>query len=133
MGYRLADLLVEQGRVDELRHRAKTGDWAAIDRLATLLILQGQVDEAAALLGPRANADAHDYLHNEKSVAVRLATLLFEHGRVEELSHRANGGDLYAADRLIELLAMQGRVDEATILLKGRTIGRWEAATRAGA
>ena len=47
---RLADLLAEQGHVDELRARADAGDASAAIRLADLLARQGGVDEAIAIL-----------------------------------------------------------------------------------
>jgi len=105
----VADLLVEQGRVDEaiavLRQHADAGDGYAAERLADLLVEQGRVDEAIAVL--RQHADAGDGY-----AAQRLADLLVEQGRVEELRQRADAGDDYAAAQLTSLLAEQGRIDE---------------------
>jgi thioredoxin-like negative regulator of GroEL len=62
--HQLADLLAEQGRVDELRARADTGNWYAATRLADFYTEQGRIDEAIATLrtrmsakGPRAARD----------------------------------------------------------------------------
>jgi hypothetical protein len=44
--------------------------------------------------------------------AARLVEVLAEQGRLDGLRARADGGDRSAADRLVKLLAEQRRVDE---------------------
>jgi predicted negative regulator of RcsB-dependent stress response len=74
----LADVLVEQGRVDEaidiLHARVDAGDKSAAERLADVLAGQGRVDEAIDIL--QALADAGD-----ESIARRLADLERNGGR----------------------------------------------------
>ncbi|MET9250260.1 hypothetical protein [Nonomuraea sp. NPDC003709] len=101
---RLADLLVRQGREDELRARADAGDLSAVKKLADLLAKQGSVEEAIALLRPHADRN--------ESHASRLAKLLVRQGREDELHARADAGDGYAARSLVHLLYEQGREDE---------------------
>jgi thioredoxin-like negative regulator of GroEL len=106
---RLAELLVQHGRLDEAiaiwRPRADTGDGHARNRLAELLVRQGRLDEPIAIW--RAHADAGDgHARN------RLAELLARQGRVDELRARADTGDGHARNRLVELLVKQGRVNE---------------------
>jgi predicted negative regulator of RcsB-dependent stress response len=105
--YRLADLLVKQGRVDEeialYRAVADNGDPYAADRLAELLAKHGRVDELT-----------HRADNGHQDAANRLADLLVGQGRVDELTRRADNGDPFAADRLAELLAKRGRVDDLT-------------------
>ncbi|WP_327580661.1 hypothetical protein OHA25_31985 [Nonomuraea sp. NBC_00507] len=67
---RTAHLLVEQGRVEELRARADVGDWHAADRLAELLVEQGRVEEL------RARVDAGDW-----HAAEQLVGFLMEQGQ----------------------------------------------------
>ncbi len=103
--HRLAELLVHWGQVDELRQRSDAGDHPAAIRLAYLLTEQGRADEAPDVL--QHPTDPHDVL-----TAARLAELLAEQGRVDELRRRADNGDLFAPLFLAELLAEQGQVDE---------------------
>ncbi|MFC4071849.1 hypothetical protein [Actinoplanes subglobosus] len=120
---KLNGLLVEQGRVEELRQRADAGDeyaakWLVEQRQAEkrrqqpedgiaveLLIEQDQIEEATRLL--RQSADAGDM-----SAALRLSGLLAGQGRLAELRQRADSGDVFAAGRLAALLVEQGRVEE---------------------
>ncbi|MBW4704654.1 hypothetical protein [Micromonospora sp. RL09-050-HVF-A] len=117
---RLADLLVEQGHVDEaidtLRVRADAGDQYAAVRLVDLFVEQGRVDEL------RICASTGD-----QYAAVRLVDLFVEQGRVDELRICASTGDQCAAERLVDLLAEQGRVDE---LRTRADVGDWRAAVR---
>ncbi len=151
---RLAKLLVEQGRIGELRERADAGDqlaaeglcellakqghegelrrradtsygWAAC-LLADLLAEQGRTDEAITIL--RAAADTADMVVTDLLVE-RLTGLLVEQGRSDEaiafLRPRADDADEYCTARLADLLAEQGRTDEAvTILRQYDAIGR---------
>ncbi|MEU4697424.1 hypothetical protein [Nonomuraea dietziae] len=103
--HRLAGVLAEQGRVDELRARAGTGDRYAARLLADLLARQGRVEELEA------RAETGD-----NYAARRLAGLLIEQGRVDTLKARAMAGDPDAAHRLADLLAERGRVEEAIVI-----------------
>jgi tetratricopeptide (TPR) repeat protein len=145
---RLAQLLVDQGRVDELRARADTGDGAAAIQVADLVAAQGRVDETIELL--RVAVDASDRIPawprdhtaawaKDRTAAERLADLLADQGRIDELRARADTGDGCATKRLVDLLADQGRVDEAIELLSVRVDGsnrsgdwvaNWDAAER---
>jgi tetratricopeptide (TPR) repeat protein len=102
---RLAQLLVDRGCVDEVRARAAAGDQSATIQLAELVAAQGRDDEAVELL--RMGADA-----GGQAAAERLVGLLADQGRVDELRARADVGDLAAGERLVQLLADQDRVDE---------------------
>jgi len=139
----LADLLAEEGNIEELRaradaaereRRARPDDWFG-DRLADLLADQGDIDEL------RARADGSSW-----RAAVHLADLLVDRGDVEELRARADNGDeaasqtlahqlinlgdieglraraddgdKYARERLADLLAHQGRLDEAITIAR---------------
>ena len=108
---RLADLLSEQGRTDELRERADAGDRWAADRLADLLVRQGRTDDATHLLRERAGA-------GDRWAARRLVALLLEQGRTDDATHLlrqlADAGDKWAADRLADLLLEQGRTADDT-------------------
>lgn len=107
--YRLADLLVELSGLEELRALTAAGEWVPAGRLADLLAEQGEIEEL------RARADAGDL-----AAEGRLADLLAEQGEIDELRARAAGGDRPAADRLARLLAEQGHVDQAIGLLQAR-------------
>jgi tetratricopeptide (TPR) repeat protein len=71
---RPADLLAEQGRIDELRALADAGDAYAANLLVGLLAKQGRVDEAIETL--RAEVDA-----GTSDAAGRLITMLTEQGK----------------------------------------------------
>ncbi|MFT7873114.1 MULTISPECIES: hypothetical protein [Amycolatopsis] len=104
---RLADLLVEQGKLDQaaalLSIRADNDIFAAM-HLADLLVEQGKLDQAAALMSIRAD--------NDMFAAMHLADLLVRQGKLDELRARADNGDTHAAARLTNLLAEQGKLDE---------------------
>ena len=53
--YRLAGLLAEQGKVEELRARAETGDRSVLSRLADLLAEVDEDDEALCLIAQSTN------------------------------------------------------------------------------
>ncbi|MEV4283692.1 tetratricopeptide repeat protein [Actinoplanes xinjiangensis] len=112
---RLADLLAEQGEVQELRQQGAGNHFAAM-RLADLLAGQGEVQE----LRQRAAA-------GDRSAAVRLADLLAEQGEAQEaiavLRQPTDAGDWYAAEQLIALLAEQGRIDDLELEVRAGTHG----------
>ncbi|MFG2072918.1 tetratricopeptide repeat protein [Nonomuraea maritima] len=114
---RLADLLAEQGQVEEalelLRARADAENRFPADRLAWLLAKHGRVEEL------RARADAGD-----GSAAYQLAKLLAKQGQVEEalelLQAQVDAGNSLSAIQLAMLLGEQGQVEEALELLRAR-------------
>ncbi|MFC6080247.1 hypothetical protein [Sphaerisporangium aureirubrum] len=119
---RLVNLLARKGRTDELRARADSGDTHAVEALTDLLVERGHLDEALDLL--RAHADRSD-------PARRLADLLAEHGRTDELRTRAESGDGDAAARLARLLAERGDLEDARAILRARaTAGDQRAASQ---
>lgn len=85
------------------RKAADAGDGHAARQLAELLAVQGR-EEAIPLL--QADADSDDEYADQLNVV--LVELLAAQGRVEELGARADAGDSEAAERLAELLAVQG-------------------------
>jgi thioredoxin-like negative regulator of GroEL len=111
---RLASSAKRRARPDEattLYRRTNASNGSAASPLADLLIDQGRVEEAISVLSTWADAVAGDRpaaMH----VAERLAELLAEDGRTDELRIRADAGDGLAAGRLARLLAEQGNVDE---------------------
>jgi thioredoxin-like negative regulator of GroEL len=107
---RLAGLLAERGDLEQLRARTDAGDEHAAMRLAGLLEQRGDLDQAAQVL--RARADAGDPIV-AMSAGVSLADLLVKRGDLDELRARTDAGDEYAAFRLADLLAEQGRGEEA--------------------
>jgi thioredoxin-like negative regulator of GroEL len=129
--HRLADLLARQGRIDEaievLRALVDTGDVAAarkIQRLAEQRPVEGQIEVLQALADARALATAGD------EFARRLADLLAEQGRVEELRARVDHGDEPAAYALIHVLAARGRIEEAIEVSRARADAGNEFAAR---
>ena len=114
----LADLLAQQGLIEELTQRADAGNDSAARHLAKLLAEQGCIDELAQ------RADAGD-----RYAASHLAKLLAEQGRVDELAQRADAGDGDAARHLADVLAEQGRVEE---LAQRADAGELHAGVRLG-
>ncbi|HEX8632101.1 MAG TPA: hypothetical protein VF755_28405 [Catenuloplanes sp.] len=115
-----ANLLVEHGRMAELRVRADAGAWNAGNRLAALLADQDRVSEL------RARADSGD-----RHAARRLAGLFAERGEAGELRTRMKSGDGDAARQLADLLARQGHIGSAVSILQERSdIGDIEATER---
>jgi thioredoxin-like negative regulator of GroEL len=122
----LADLLVDQGRTDEvielLRAPAEAGYVNAAIQLASQLVNQGRPDEAIELLQTRAD----DRRAGHAIVATGLAKLLIDQGRIGELQVRAEAGDEYAVKQLTDLLVGQGRIDEAIEVLRNHAkTSRW--------
>jgi hypothetical protein len=105
---RLADLLIEAGGEDELKDRARSGDYSAADRLAAQLAEAGNTQEALELLLEWAALPGSFDL---TAPANRLNELLFQTDNLEELETRANVGDSHAAELLDKLLARSGDLD----------------------
>ena len=117
----LADVLVEQGRTDELRQLASSGQWIVAQRLAGLLTTQGRTGEAIAVLRQHADKGRWDAVE-------RLADLLAKLGRIDEviavLGEHVDNGRWDAGHRLIDLLAELGRTYELRQLAR---TARWYA------
>jgi thioredoxin-like negative regulator of GroEL len=101
----LADLLHDQGNLDELRRRANAGDPYAASQAARLLRERGSLDEAVMIL--RRHADAGSWEAERE-----LPELLREQGNREELRRRADAGNQHAIRKLAELLHERGILDE---------------------
>lgn len=101
----LADVLANHGRVDQLRGRARSGEWAANHRLAQLFAAQDQQDELQAAID-----DGNTF------AAWAMADLLVARGRLDEaldlLRNLSDEGDELATIHLNEILAAHGRTDE---------------------
>lgn len=122
---RLAEVLFDHDRVDELRLRAARSS-AAAGRLAELLAQRGQVEEALTML--RGLAD-----HNNAQATWLLVRLLVERGRAEDalailrpLVQLHESASMSQDDRwewptrrLAQLLAADGRIDELRDLIEG--------------
>ncbi|TQK42348.1 hypothetical protein FBY35_3740 [Streptomyces sp. SLBN-118] len=106
------DLLAERGSIDQLRALVGESDLAAY-RLTRLFTDQGRIDDAIAVWVARTEARPDDH-----APAYRLAEMLAEHGRIDQLRARADADDVYAVFRLVDLLAEQRQVDEAITLLQ---------------
>ncbi|GAA4630936.1 hypothetical protein GCM10023196_058310 [Actinoallomurus vinaceus] len=102
---KLADLLVEHGRLEELRIRADAGDQVAGRRLADLFLDQGHLDEALSILRTQADVAAENpaAVQERWNAARHLDDVLVQHGRFEELRARADAGDQSAGRRLDSL------------------------------
>ncbi|MGN9913577.1 tetratricopeptide repeat protein [Phytohabitans sp. LJ34] len=107
----LDHLLAEHGREDELRARYESGIRTAAPELGRLLARAGQLDDAISVLLDGVKTGAW-------TAEQRLAEILAEHGRIEQLRDRANAGDEHAADQLVHLLIARGHTDEATEVLR---------------
>jgi hypothetical protein len=110
---RLPYLLTRLGRLDEvstaLRRQMDAGDPYVAGRLADSLVEQGRIDEALAVL----RSAAADKRKSARYDRARLARVLVQHGRMEELRARADQGDRQSLDALVENLAATGQMDEA--------------------
>ncbi|MER5378300.1 hypothetical protein [Streptomyces sp. NPDC002553] len=113
----LVTWLADHGRSEDLYARAETGDNNAAMKLAELLVARNEPGPAVEILRSRAGDDA--------TVAMHLAPLLAEQGSTNEaielLRHHAANGERSAFLSLCDLLASDGRVDEAIALLQTRT------------
>ncbi|MFI6485509.1 CDC27 family protein [Nonomuraea sp. NPDC050663] len=108
---RLAELLAKQGRVEEaIAVLTYNGSFSAAGELAELLADQGYHEEAIAVM--RVPAETTDSF-----AALRLADLLSQRRRIEDLRALAHTGNIHAAARLAELLATQGRVEDLRALV----------------
>lgn len=119
----LAELLAGHGDLEELRTRADTGDMCAARRRAKLLAERGDPERLAQIL--RARADAGDWI-----AAWRLSDLLAKHGYFDELRARADkGAEWHTARRLARLLAERGCLDElhARVNMGDECAGFWLA------
>lgn len=146
---RLADLLAQQLRTDELRQRANRGDPYAGRRLADLLADQGQWEAAlrelnsgarwthtwlAQRLAASGQLDALRRLSkfdNDIEIREHLVETLLAHDHVDEALERLTTLDdkeprRPASARLIDLLIKHDRVDEAVELMR-RPV-RWDEA-----
>ncbi|WP_213012785.1 hypothetical protein [Paractinoplanes toevensis] len=92
--------LVEQGRIDDLRRRAETDEFARL-LLAEFLAGEGREQE----LRKRA-AEGNVFAHS------RLLRLLEDNGRWDDLAQLADAGDIGAALRLADVLAARGKTAE---------------------
>jgi hypothetical protein len=119
----LVELLADRGRLDELRARAKSGDWQAASRLAALLNDRGDATEAERLWRMAAEK-------GEPAARTKLAALLLPQGRVDEaitvLREAVRADDWSSVGLLTQLLVERGRIGEALDLLRARP-GRREA------
>ena len=113
--HRLADLLVQQdnlGAADEALAAAAAGGYtSAAFRLAEIRAAQNDVAGAVAVLQPAADA-------GDVEVAARIAQLLADADDTAALRARAGAGDPWASQRLAELLAADGHIDDATAVLR---------------
>ncbi|MEV6039158.1 NACHT domain-containing protein [Nonomuraea sp. NPDC052116] len=97
---------------------ARQGDAGALGRIADRLVEEDRLDEAIAMLGAWAD---HDASGTAASAGLKLAALLAEHDRVEELRTRADAGDGHAVAILAYRLERQGRIEEAITVLRPHT------------
>ena len=104
----LARMLTAHGQIDDAiaALRAKGKDIRTLGPLVQLLEMQGRIDEAITML------------RGYPVATPELASMLARYGHIDELQSRADSGDGYAARRLAHLLAHQGRIDEATAILR---------------
>ena len=108
----LAILLAKQGHFDELTQRANAGERYPAQELAKSLAEQGHIEEALTVWRQRAGTDT--------AAADALDRLLADHNRIDELTQRADAGDLYAAEELAKLHIRQGRPDDAIAIWRRR-------------
>ncbi|MDI6104684.1 NACHT domain-containing protein [Actinoplanes sp. NEAU-A12] len=115
---RLAGLLVELGRLDQLRDRADRGDVSASRALADRLVARGDLGE----LRERAAA-------GDPAAHARVLALMAEHGDADGLLAAVADGDPSAALHLADLHVAAGRRDDAIALLEGMD-GDWAVGRR---
>jgi hypothetical protein len=102
-----AELLMEHGRIDELRARAHGGDSQSARQLADWLCDNGHADELADLVNRY-----RDWPLLELLLSNRLAEALFDQGNVERLRARADAGCRPAQYRWAEMMIEHGRIEE---------------------
>ncbi|WP_433833283.1 NACHT domain-containing protein [Actinoplanes sp. CA-015351] len=98
---RLDRLLVEHGRIDELRSRADAGDQAADKRLMQHLTDAGELDEAVSRAISRGDCDSP------------LVERLVSDGRFEDLRAIAETGEVYSINAYLIHLVEAGRTADA--------------------
>ncbi|MGV9385046.1 hypothetical protein ACWDRB_55220 [Nonomuraea sp. NPDC003707] len=136
----LVELLLRQGRIQDVRPLAETGDIVAGEQLVLHLLLRDRVSEAKAVclhvgtgpfpypwlvadaLAERGRIEEAIAFHRtlaargDLSTVGQLAWLLDDHGRIDDLRELAEQGRLDeddpAAYHLTRLLAEQGRIDD---------------------
>lgn len=111
-GRRLAVVLRDLGRWQELERRAKRGDAGAALTLADAQVADGHPDRALRTL-------ELGFDHRAEEIGAALADTYARLGRVRRLRRLARG-DVRARRRLARHLAESGRVAEAIDLLRGR-------------
>jgi hypothetical protein len=124
--WRLAHLLFEQGRIDDLRVRAEAGDTNAACFAANGLAEQGQIEDAVAML--RAHGDT-THVHGLWSI---VEWLIDPDERLQDamaiLRVFTGEGDLYPIRRLADLLARCGEVEELRDLASTYESAAWQLA-----
>ncbi|MGW7198008.1 hypothetical protein [Streptomyces chryseus] len=114
----LIRLLLRAGHIEEVRAMAYAGDINARSWLAELFAEQGRFEELGLLAAGRPHT----------SVARLLARTLARAGRVDEgvavLRERAERGEPYAFDWLVDLLIENERVEQAVAVLRVRADAR---------
>ncbi|EPH44928.1 tetratricopeptide repeat protein [Streptomyces aurantiacus] len=126
--------------LDDLRERARSGDWPAIEELARRLFDAGDVEEALRLASGHGSSSLERELterltargmvdravrfleeladSGEPYWTHRLADFLKDHGLVDALRARVDRGDAGAAWKLHDLLKEQGEDREAAALVR---------------
>jgi hypothetical protein len=154
---RLAELLADQGNVDELRAQAVDGDWYAKRRLFPFLARSGRTDElrqyadegdghaAAHLLVVLLNQQRQDEFLQElqrretgpgatemlEALRWLLKSDVAQQGDIDELRRRAAEDGSDATLELVDRLWAIGQHDEALDWLRRRAeAGDWKAAER---
>ncbi|MGK5520710.1 hypothetical protein ACSNN9_15310 [Micromonospora sp. URMC 107] len=109
-GRELSELLVSQGRLDELGSLADEGNSFAIEALVGLFMWSERADEAFDKMRTHADNKGVDYLR-------RFAAFLEVSGRDGDAMLIFRGlaakGDRYGQRRLLEMLLSGGKIDEA--------------------
>lgn len=111
---KLAEVLFEQGNIEELHERAQSGDHSSMHLYTQALVEQNRVEDALTFLHDRGDA-------GDESARCHHARLLAEHDSTDEaiaylrthVNHQTRG-------LLADLLAEQGRLDEALAVLPDR-------------
>jgi uncharacterized protein YdcH (DUF465 family) len=128
--WHLAKLLADAGRINELMTRAEAGDRAALEHVTDFWVGQGRIDKAIETLEAHISTDSYAAWRQQAEVKFsgglvigfdpqqRLAELLAEAGRGEQLMARAYAKDKQAEKRLIDVFADQGYVDDAIEIMQ---------------